>query len=150
MEKLRIKKYPFVLILLLVSFSFGFWTGSRVTQEKIASRPSFDQEGFVKGVTKTITGRILEVKKDSLILTKADKSFVVQIDSNAKITLTKLAPISASPSGIASPGAAFLPPPEIVRELSLSELRDGDEATVTVTETPDGKLLGKVVLVQRK
>jgi hypothetical protein len=149
---MKIKHQALIKYLLAFAlfFSAGFFSGTKFTQKKIAQKPSFDQDGFVKSVTKTITGKISEVKKDSLVLIKGNKTFTVELDPRAKITITKLTPVSASPSGEASPGAAFLPPPEIIREAPLSDLRVGDQTTITVTETPDGRLFGRVVSVQRR
>ena len=137
------------LLLFALFFSFGFFAGMQYAQRKIAQRPTFDKDGFVKSVGKIITGKVLEVKKDSLVLTKNNKNFVVKIEPAAKITITKLALVGATPRA-ASPGAVFLPPPEITRQASLSDIRVGDQVTISVTETPDGKLLGKVVSVERR
>ena len=144
-----ISNFRFLLALALF-FSFGFLGGVRWKEKKIFQRASFDKYGFIKSVSKKITGRVLEVKKRSLVLTKNEKKLEVEIDPKAKITITILAPSGASPSAIASPGAEFLPPPEVIRQASLSDIRVGDKVTVSVTETPDGKLLGRVVSVERK
>ena len=140
----------FGTLVFVLAFGGGFFVGARFTERQIAQRPSFDKEGFVKSVTKTISGKVLEVKKDILVLSKNEKKMEIKIDPQAKITITKLSPSSASPSGIASPGATFIPPPETTRHASLSDIKIGDRVTVSVTETPDGKLLGRVVSVTRR
>lgn len=134
----------------VLAFGGGFFAGMQFAQRQIAQRPTFDKEGFVKSVEKTITGKVLEVKQDSLILTKNNKNFEIQVDKEIKIAILTLSPVGASPRKDATGGGLLPPPPEITQEASLEDIRVGDKVTISVTETPDGKLLGRMVSVERR
>lgn len=144
------KTKPVYLFLALVFFGLGFLAGRYFTQKEIASRPTFDQEGFVKSVQKTVTGRILEVKKSSLVLTKNNNQFEIEISPEARISILTQAPVGEAPARTATGGGLVLPPPEVTRQASLGDLRVGDRVTISMVETPDGKRVGKTVSVERK
>ena len=145
MKFLIIGAVVFVLV-----FGGGFFAGIQFTQRKIAQQPTFDKEGFIKSVEKTITGKVLEVKRDSLILTKNSINFEIQVDREARIAILTLSPAGVSPQKDATGGGLLPPPPEITQEASLEDIRVGDKVTISVTETPDGKLLGRLVSVERR